>query len=170
MKRFTRVFVVVAIAGLVAAGGVLTGAVGADSPEAKSTIKNAAGDTVGVVKLSQEQGYVSLKASVQRLAPGFHGVHVHGIGDCDPFGDAGSHLGTAESGQSHDDHDGDLPVLLVMGDGTGHLRVTTDRFTIAELLSGNRTAFVIHALADNYTDPASGAAGARIACGVIEAG
>ena len=98
----------------------------------------------------------------------------------------------------HRNHDGDLPVLLVNADGRATARVVTDRLDIAELRDGDGAAFIIHAAPDNYanipatdatgaprytnagsvavypnltTDAATlatGDAGARVACGVIE--
>ena len=89
---------------------------------------------------------------------------------------------------THGAHAGDLPSLLVLGDGTGKLRFVTDRVTLPNLEAGSGTAIIIHAGADNFGNvpvgaaanqytpnsadataltAATGNAGARIACGVI---
>ena len=111
------------------------------------------------------------------------------------FTSAGPHLNPA--GASHPDHAADQPVVLVNADGTGSARFVTDRYTVAELVGA---AVIVHANPDNYanipdryqapgpsaspaasTPPvmvagpdaatlATGDAGPRIACGVIESG
>jgi Cu-Zn family superoxide dismutase len=98
----------------------------------------------------------------------------------------------------HRNHAGDLPVLLVNADGHASARVETDRLDVATLKDLNGSAFIVHAAPDNYanipstdaagnprytngaavpvypnltTDAATlatGDAGARIACGVIQ--
>lgn len=166
MARRIRWLVLVAAMATVAA---FVGPVRADPPDAKAMIKNTAGEVVAVAHLSEEGGLVAIKISVSGLPAGFHGWHVHDVGSCTPtFGAAGPHFNPA--GAPHPGHAGDLPVLLVLPEGkTQNQRVSTDRFSIAQLLEGDGTAFIIHEAPDNYTDPATGAAGARVACGVIEA-
>jgi superoxide dismutase, Cu-Zn family len=77
----------------------------------------------------------------------------------------------------------------VRRDGTAMLVTTTDAFTMDDLLTGEKTAIVIHAGADNFgnippdrynqvngtpgpdeTTMSTGDAGKRVACGVIGAG
>ncbi len=150
---------------------------------ARTVLRNAAGQEVGRATFTQRGAKVVVAAEAQRLPPGFHGFHVHTIGRCDPpgFVSAGGHLNP--SGQPHAEHAGDLPSLLVNEDGTAQLRVTTDRFRVADLLAGTGTALIVHANRDNFANiptryaPApdamtleTGDAGARLACGVIESG
>ena len=135
-----------------------------------------------------------------KLSPGFHGLHVHDIGKCEansvgPTGGApgdflsagGHYQGGGQGG--HPNHAGDLAVLQVRGDGTAMLVTTTNAFNKADLVSGNGTAIIIHAGADNLanipadryqqvngapppdeTTLASGDGGKRVACGVLSAG
>lgn len=84
---------------------------------------------------------------------------------------------------------GDLTSLQVRSDGSGTLVTTTDAFTMDDLTSGQKTAIIIHAGADNFanipadrynqtngtagpdqTTLATGDAGKRVACGVIGSG
>lgn len=153
----------------------------ASGVEASATLRDTTGAAVGRVILKEKAGAVLVKVSVGGLPTGFHGFHVHAVGTCTPpaFTSAGGHLNPA--GSSHPAHAGDSPVLLVNGDGTGALRFVTDRYAVEDLFETDGSAFIVHALPDNYaniptryastpdaTTLATGDAGGRLACGVIE--
>lgn len=156
----------------------------ADSRSAGARLYSASGQAVGTVNfVEQRDGKVHVRVRVNDLPPGFHGFHIHSVGQCTPpFTSAGGHF--AFPGQVHNDHAGDLPVLLVNADGTAQTRFTTDRFALQNLFDADGSALIIHANRDNYAniptdrydpDPdaitlATGDAGGRIACGVIESG
>jgi Cu-Zn family superoxide dismutase len=147
---------------------------------AEATLYDTALNAVGKARLTQEgRDNVVMQVSVHDLPAGFHGFHVHAVGECvPPFTSAGAHFDL--DAHTHRDHSGDLPVLLVNADGTGNARFHTDRFAVADLFDGNGSAIIIHANADNYanipsrygvpdaTTLATGDAGGRIACGVVE--
>ncbi|MDZ7885234.1 MAG: superoxide dismutase family protein [Mycobacterium sp.] len=121
------------------------------------------------------------------LTPGFHGLHIHQVGSCEgDFTSAGGHF--QAEGHSGHPSSGDLSSLQVRSDGSAKLVTTTDAFTAEELLTGTKTAIVIHEKADNFGNiPAekyqqvngtpgpdqqtlsTGDAGGRVACGVISA-
>ena len=65
-------------------------------------------------------------------------------------------------------HAGDLGNIEVAADGTAHLEVSSDIITLGE---GDNSvmgkAVIVHKDADDLTSQPTGAAGARIACGVI---
>jgi len=168
-----------------------------------SELKTPEGVSVATAEITfaGEFATVSVKTlQAGLLAPGFHGLHIHSTGKCEPnsvapaggapgdFLSAGGHFqvpGSAGHGTA-----GDLPPLQIRSDGSGSLTTTTDAFTAEQLLAGNKTAIVIHEKADNfgnipadrYQQIAGGAAGAdeatmstgdagkRLACGVISAG
>jgi Cu-Zn family superoxide dismutase len=148
---------------------------------ASARLVNAEGERVGKVWFKEKGrgGEVAVFASVKDLPPGFHGFHVHAVGDCTgpTFTSAGPHHNP--EGVNHRDHAGDLPTLLVNEDGSGMLAAVTDRFSLAELKAGDGSAVMVHALPDNYANiPArygtpdadtlsTGDAGARIACGEL---
>jgi superoxide dismutase, Cu-Zn family len=157
--------------------------------KATAVLSDEEGQRVGVAVFKERHGKVTVSAAVSRLAPElaseFHGFHVHAVGECVPsFTTAGGHYNP--SGESHGKHAGDLPSLLVNGDGTGQLQFTTDRFSVSELFDADGSALIVHMGRDNYanipnryTNPtgaagpdaetlATGDAGARAACGVIE--
>jgi Cu-Zn family superoxide dismutase len=106
---------------------------------------------------------------------------VHATGTCvAPFTTAGGHFNP--NAGTHGNHAGDLPVLFVDADGEAEARFTNDQFAIGDLFDADGSAFILHAGRDNYAniptdrydpDPdattlATGDAGARSACGVIE--
>jgi superoxide dismutase, Cu-Zn family len=159
-----------------------------DKDGARAVVRDRNGQRVAVVTLFRAgPANVTVQVRARRLPPGFHGFHVHAVGVCDPatgFTSAGGHFNP--TGAPHDDHAGDLPVLLVNTDGTAQATVVTDRFSIAELLDADGSAIVVHAAADNYAniparyhshdanvfgpDPttlSAGDSGDRIACGRI---
>lgn len=67
-----------------------------------------------------------------------------------PFTSAGGHFNP--DGVGHGEHAGDLVPLLINRDGTGQLRFTTDRFTIAQLLDVDGSALIVHAERDNLAN------------------
>jgi Cu-Zn family superoxide dismutase len=151
--------------------------------KARATLRDASGHQIGVVKLSQDGDSVEVKVAVEDgAASGFHGFHIHAAGVCvAPFTSALGHYNPGAA--THRNHAGDLPVLLIDEDGTAEARFSTDRFALDDLFDADGSAFILHANADNYAniptdrydpDPdgttlATGDAGSRIACGVIEA-
>jgi superoxide dismutase, Cu-Zn family len=157
------------------------------TPIASAMLMDTEGNTVGQVIFSgREDGKTLVAVVVSDLEPGFHGFHVHAVGQCDastemPFSSAGGHLSLA--GEAHQHHEGDLPLLLVAEDGMAEMAVTTDRFTIADLFDEDGSAIVVHANADNYANIPErynsgpdeetlrgGDSGSRVACGVIQQG
>jgi Cu-Zn family superoxide dismutase len=169
--------------GLALAAGGAANADDDDDDGARATIRDAAGARVGTATLSEDRGGVEVRATVRGLTPGFHGFHIHSVGECvAPFTSAGGHFNLPGAG--HPSHSGDMPVLLVNEDGKGEARFETDRFRISDLFDADGSAIIIHALADNYaniptrysasgpdaTTLATGDAGGRVACGLIRGG
>lgn len=182
-----RPIVLVTAAVLIIAMGSFT-AVRADPDGARATLTNIGGATVGVVEFAARDGAVEVEVkNVSGLPSGFHGFHIHAVGVCDPatgFLSAGGHFNPAGAG--HPGHAGDMPVLLVKADGTGGAVFQTDRFSVSDVIG---RAVIIHALPDNYANIpvgagatqytangadataltlATGNAGGRIACGMVE--
>src|SRR5271166_4563629 len=124
-------------------------------------LKAADGRQVATATFDFANGYatVTVKTDVAGiLAPGFHGMHVHAIGKCEPnsvaptggppgnFLSAGDHY--QAPGHTGKPESGDLTSLEVRQDGSAYLVTTTDTFTRDELLAGNKTALMLHGTED----------------------
>jgi Cu-Zn family superoxide dismutase len=148
--------------------------------DAKAKLYDQTGQPTGEVKFTQQKNGVVVEVHVSNLPAGFHGFHVHTVGECiPPFTSAGGHFDL--DGHTHRDHTGDLPVLLVNTNGRAHAVFKTDRFAVADLFDADGSAVIIHANPDNYaniptryvaapdaTTLATGDAGARIVCGIVK--
>jgi superoxide dismutase, Cu-Zn family len=176
-----RVFIL-AIAGvslLAISAGIAVGH-GDERGAARAVLHDVNGERVGVVKLTEGRGSVRVRVEVHGLSAGFHGFHVHDVGECTPpFTSALGHFNPGGAG--HPGHAADMPVLLVNADGTGESHFVSDRYRLADVLG---RALIVHAGPDNYaniptryaaggpdaTTLATGDSGGRTACGVIKRG
>jgi Cu-Zn family superoxide dismutase len=140
---------------------------------------NSLGAPIGTVRAWQTSGGVAFRIEASGLPHGVHGLHVHGVGRCDPpgFTSAGPHWNPAgrQHGMSNPagPHAGDLPNVAVAANGVLGETVTLTGASLlgpgaaGVLLDGDGAALVIHADADDYRTDPSGNSGARIACAVI---
>lgn len=124
-----------------------------------------------------KSGRALLRVQVQDLPMGSHGFHIHEHGKCEAdgsFESAGGHVaGGGQHGVRSDEgmHVGDLPNLFVPASGRLRVEFFLDGVMIengpAPLLDLDGSAFIVHAVADDYASQPDGGAGARIACGVV---
>jgi superoxide dismutase, Cu-Zn family len=190
MRSIRTVAAVAALASVALATGIGVALATGDDDRwgrrAVVALSDANGQKVGVAVFKERHGKVDVSAELWQVAPGFHGFHVHAVGECvPPFTSAGGHFDPG--GVGHGDHAGDMPSLLVNDDGTGELQFETDRFSLSDLFDADGSALIVHAGRDNFanipsryhshaTDTfgpdadtlATGDAGARAACGVVE--
>ena len=137
------------------------------------TMLNASGDVVGKVMLHETTHGTLLHARFTNLPPGPHAFHVHDVGICEPpFTSAGGHFNPTNVKHgimnSEGVHAGDMPNIHVPANGALEIEVLNTMLRLDDsLFDADGAAIVIHEGPDDYvTDPA-GAAGPRIACGVI---
>ena len=112
-------------------------------------------------------------ADISGLTPGKHGFHIHEYGDCssDDGTSAGGHFNP--NGMPHSmptseqRHVGDLGNIEADKDGKAHL----DYFDTVISFSGKNSivgrGLIVHEKEDDLKTQPTGAAGARVACGVI---
>lgn len=179
--------------------GTSTTSVPAGTERLTAQLKSPDGSPVANATLDFAGGFATITVETVapgKLSPGFHGLHIHSVGKCEansvaPTGGAPGNFNSAGGhyqvpGHSSHPASGDLTSLQVRSDGSAKLVTTTDAFTAADLLAGQKTALMIHQNADNFanipdrypqkngaTGPdeetlATGDAGPRVACGVID--
>jgi Cu-Zn family superoxide dismutase len=140
-------------------------------------LKTPDGRSVATATFDFTGGYVTVTVKTVAggiLTPGFHGMHVHEFGKCEPnsvaptggppgnFLSAGGHYNAP--GHTGKPESGDLTSLEVRSDGSAYLVTTTDAFTRDVLVGGQGKALMLHGA--QYSDNAMD----RVACGVIGTG
>lgn len=131
----------------------------------------------GRILITAARGRVMVAADFKGLAPGPHGLHVHELGDCSAPDaiSAGGHFNPhgGHHGESHDAgaHLGDLGNVIADANGNAELRKELKGLAVepgeADSIVGR--SVVLHAEGDDLRSQPSGNAGARIACGVLQA-
>ncbi|HEX6850484.1 MAG TPA: superoxide dismutase family protein [Candidatus Polarisedimenticolaceae bacterium] len=146
-------------------------------PHAKATIEARSGSAVkGEAHFKVDDGGVEMKIRVTGLTPGPHAVHLHEKGDCSApdAATAGGHwnpTGAPHGKWGHESkfHHGDIGNLVANAQGEAELEFETTLWTIGGDPGTNVVgkSVVIHEKVDDFTTQPTGAAGARIGCGVI---
>jgi Cu-Zn family superoxide dismutase len=170
---------------LALACALVVSAAAAQAATAEATVSkidaNGAGAAVGTLHLKDSDQGLVIEPALDGLPPGSHGFHVHANGDCGPGEQngakvaglaAGGHLDPAKSGkhlgpEAAGGHKGDLPVLVVDGQGKASAPVRAPHLSVADVKDH---AIVIHGGGDNYSDEPQplGGGGPRIACAVVK--
>lgn len=145
------------------------------------SMKDASGKDVGSAKLTAGPGGkgVKIALNVKGLPAGEHAVHIHTTAKCEgpAFTSAGGHFNptSAHHGMNNEaspkPHAGDMPNFVVTPKGTAKITILNSAVTLgdgpASVFTGDGTALMIHAKADDLKSDPAGNAGDRIACGVI---
>ena len=150
-----------------------------EPPRATAQLQPTKGSKAfGEATFEQVGDKVHVVVFVQGLKPDQeHGLHIHEVGDCssgdgmstkghfNPQGKPHGHPGAMES------HAGDLPALKANKAGRANVQVDVSGITVtpgpASIIG---RGLIVHADPDDYKTQPTGNAGARIACGVIQAG
>ncbi|MEC9481933.1 MAG: superoxide dismutase [Cu-Zn] SodC [Halomonas sp.] len=158
---------------------MLAGAVhAAQTIEIHEVSADGIGDRIGTVTVEDSDHGLLLTPDLSGLSPGMHGFHVHQNPSCEPAEQEGEMTAAAAAGGHFNPNDGehhgpyqeghlgDLPVLMVDGEGNATTPVLAPRLETSDL-QGH--ALMIHQGGDTYEpQPPLGGGGARVACGVIE--
>lgn len=145
---------------------------------ATANITSASGSNVNGRAHFNQVGDMTVRMEIQvsGLTPGGnHALHIHETGDCSApdATSAGGHWNP--TGEPHGKrgegqfHKGDIINLQADSDGNATFTADIEGWTVGGADSTNIVghAVIIHANADDFTSQPSGAAGERIACGVI---
>ncbi|HKF58623.1 MAG TPA: superoxide dismutase family protein [Blastocatellia bacterium] len=145
--------------------------------QATAKLESKSGSSVtGEAEFTEKNGGVEISIQIKGAKPGTHGVHLHDKGDCSApdAASAGGHFNpdSKSHGAPNVDphHAGDFGNLTVGANGTGKLKITVKGLTVApgpHSVVGH--AVVIHADTDDMKSQPAGNAGARVACGVVQA-
>lgn len=145
--------------------------------KAQAVLKAGSGTKIkGIIHFTEEDGKMKIETLVDGLKAGPHGFHIHETGDCSKadFTSAGGHFnpshGEHGSMSSAKKHVGDLGNLIANSKKKANTTIVVEGMTMkpgADSIIGK--AVIIHKDKDDLKSQPAGNAGARIACGVIEA-
>ncbi len=127
----------------------------------------------GTVTFEAVEKGIRVVADVSGLKPGKHGFHIHEFGDCssDSATSAGGHFnptGMPHSMPMSDKrHVGDLGNIEADKDGKAHLDYVDAMLSLHGDNSIIGRGVIVHEKEDDFKTQPTGAAGARLACGVI---
>lgn len=146
-------------------------------PTAIATMNSASGSTASGTASFTQTGDNMVRMSIEMtgLTPGDHALHLHEYGDCSApdATSAGGHWNPG--GMSHgkrgegEFHAGDVINLTADPEGSVSWSEEIEGWTIGGDNSTNilGKGIIVHAEIDDFTTQPTGAAGGRVACGVI---
>lgn len=146
------------------------------APPVEAPLIDNAGKQIGSVQLTPAPTGVLLRLMVDAggLSPGWHGTHLHMVGDCSDiakFQHAGGHIEINNTYHGllypHGPEDGDLPNLYVAGDGSAAAEMFTGLITLSEMQDEDGSAIMIHAKPDDHLTQPTGNSGDRVACAAL---
>lgn len=130
-------------------------------------------DVSGTIYFTQRRGEVEVTGHIRGLEPGKHGFHVHQYGDLtnlETGASAGGHFNPTGMPHGRPDeeerHVGDLGNIEADQNGMANVNISDPMLRLNGPQSILGRAIVVHAKADEFTQP-SGDAGDRVALGVI---
>lgn len=146
------------------------------SPPPEGKLINTSGADIGKVQFTPAPQGVLLRIMVEPggLSPGWHGAHIHSVGDCSDtakFEHAAGHIQKSGTYHGllyvHGPENGDLPNISAAGDGSASAELFSSLITMSELQDADGSALIIHANPDDHISQPLGNSGDRIACAVV---
>ncbi len=152
--------------------------------EATASLIDRNRDVIGTARFQQGPVGVLITIEMDGLpdsATGWHGSHLHSIGDCSnaDFTSSGGHINVDNKAHGLLNPDGpdnaDMPNVYVHSDGTARAQIFTSLVSLngeydrPALFDEDGSAIVFHDNPDDHMSQPIGGAGARHVCGVIEA-
>ena len=144
---------------------------------AAATILGAEGREIGTARFEQGPAGVLIRMEIGAggLTPGWHGVHLHEIGDCSDVGTyqlSGGHHGKEPGAHGLMNPDlgpepGDLPNAWAAADGSAGYEAFTMLTELAPAMGADGLSIIVHASEDDHRSQPIGGAGPRVACGVV---
>ncbi|TXD83042.1 superoxide dismutase family protein [Subsaximicrobium wynnwilliamsii] len=131
----------------------------------------------GEVVFTEDEGHVTMTATLQGLSEGSHAIHIHENADCsaEDGSSAGGHWNpTAQPhgkwGDAAGYHKGDIGNFIADADGNAKVIKTTNEWCLGcddknkDVLS---KSIIVHEGQDDFVSQPSGDAGGRVSCGGI---
>ncbi|MEZ5922009.1 MAG: superoxide dismutase family protein [Parvularculaceae bacterium] len=164
---------------------------GALAPEgwaqASAKLDDPTGSEIGSIAFAQGPNGVLVRVDVEGLSQGWHGIHIHQVGDCsdgaEGFKKSGGHINpdNVMHGLLNPEgaHRADLPNLYAGADGrataefyragvTLHPSEEATAKGLATLIDEDGFAVIIHENADDAVTQPIGGAGGRVACAAVK--
>lgn len=162
------------------ASGMAQGVAQQEPQILEAAVKGSRGDVIGTITARGGAKATVLRITLQpgALTPGWHGVHLHAVGDCSDAGQfqlSKGHINHAahKHGLLHAEgpDEGDLPNVYAQADGSVHAEVSSHLALLAgasSLRDADGTAVIFHANEDDHNTQPIGNAGGRVACALIK--
>ena len=139
---------------------------------AESAIVGRDGGVIGRAMMTDGPNGMLLRVDIEGLSEGFHGLHLHQIGDCSDnaagFKASGGHINPEGKAHGLLNPDGpdmaDLPNIYAGPSGHARAEFFSPGLTAAMALDGDGFAVVVHQNQDDHQTQPIGGAGPRVAC------
>ncbi len=175
MTRMVRAIMISGLVGpLLLIAASIKADVGAPVTKAVAVLHATKGNNAsGIVTFTKTEGGMKVEAPLEGLTAGVHAFHIHEFGDCSAAdgASAGGHFNPAGMPHGGPDaekrHVGDLGNITADESGVAHYERIDAHLAFDGPHSIIGRSVIVHEKADDLTTQPTGAAGARVACGVI---